>query len=75
MAQWLPLLTSQSDVDATLESMQQAGVKVLRTWVKPQIVTFGEGYTDEPKGFNAINGSELQSALETNLTYYQVCAL
>ena len=50
MAQWLPLLTSQSDVDATLESMQQAGVKVLRTWVKPQIVSFGEGYTDEPQG-------------------------
>ncbi|TBU48177.1 glycoside hydrolase [Dichomitus squalens] len=53
---WLPLLTSQSDVDATLESMKQAGVKVLRTW-----------------GFNAINATELQGALETNLTYYQAC--
>ncbi|KAI1793923.1 glycoside hydrolase [Ganoderma leucocontextum] len=52
---WLPLLTSQVDVDATLQSMKEAGVKVLRTW-----------------GFNAINGTEIESALETNLTYYQV---
>jgi len=29
---WLPLLTSQSDVEATFQSMKQAGVKVLRTW-------------------------------------------
>ncbi|KAL4242158.1 glycosyl hydrolase 5 (cellulase A) family protein [Abortiporus biennis] len=29
---WLPLLTSQDDVDATLKSMHDAGVKVLRTW-------------------------------------------
>ncbi|KAI0080103.1 glycoside hydrolase [Panus rudis PR-1116 ss-1] len=29
---WLPLLTTHEDVEATLKSMQQAGVKVLRTW-------------------------------------------
>ncbi|KAI0800896.1 glycoside hydrolase [Fomes fomentarius] len=52
---WLPLLTSQSDVEKTFKSMQQAGIKVLRTW-----------------GWNAINATELPSALQTNLTYYQV---
>ncbi len=31
--QWLPLLTTQDDVEKTLQSMQGAGVKVLRTWV------------------------------------------
>ncbi|KAG9222885.1 hypothetical protein CCMSSC00406_0000426 [Pleurotus cornucopiae] len=35
--------------------MQDAGIKVLRTW-----------------GFNAINGSELDGALDSGLTYYQV---
>ncbi|KAH8102452.1 glycoside hydrolase [Cristinia sonorae] len=29
---WLPLLTSQSDVEATFKTMKNAGVKVLRTW-------------------------------------------
>jgi mannan endo-1,4-beta-mannosidase len=29
---WLPLLTTQRDVELTLSSMQAAGVKVLRTW-------------------------------------------
>ena len=31
--QWLPLLLTQSDVEHTFQTMQQAGVKVLRTWV------------------------------------------
>ncbi|KAI0756630.1 glycoside hydrolase [Daedaleopsis nitida] len=52
---WLPLLTSQADVENTFKSMQQAGVKVLRTW-----------------GWNALNGTELEGALESGLTYYQV---
>ncbi|KAF5356008.1 hypothetical protein D9756_003830 [Leucocoprinus leucothites] len=52
---WLPLLTSQEDVETTFKEMQSGGVKVVRTW-----------------GFNAINGSELAGALESNLTYYQV---
>ncbi|KAH9944067.1 glycoside hydrolase [Epithele typhae] len=51
---WLPLLTSPDDVESTLKSMQNAGIKVLRTW-----------------GFNAINGTELPGALQSNLTYYQ----
>ncbi|KAI0815126.1 glycoside hydrolase [Irpex lacteus] len=29
---WLPLLTTQADVEHTFQSMQAAGVKVLRTW-------------------------------------------
>ncbi|KDR84164.1 hypothetical protein GALMADRAFT_151167 [Galerina marginata CBS 339.88] len=29
---WLPLLTSQDDVHSTFKQMQDAGVKVLRTW-------------------------------------------
>ncbi|KAF5313060.1 hypothetical protein D9619_003242 [Psilocybe cf. subviscida] len=29
---WLPLLTSKADVDSTFKQMQDAGVKVLRTW-------------------------------------------
>ncbi|CAL1695444.1 unnamed protein product [Somion occarium] len=29
---WLPLLNSKADVEKTFKSMQQAGVKVLRTW-------------------------------------------
>jgi hypothetical protein len=29
---WLPLLTTQHDVELTLSSMQATGVKVLRTW-------------------------------------------
>ncbi|TCD61312.1 hypothetical protein EIP91_008640 [Steccherinum ochraceum] len=29
---WLPLLTSQADVEATFQTMKAAGVKVLRTW-------------------------------------------
>ncbi|KAG6897354.1 hypothetical protein C0992_002280 [Termitomyces sp. T32_za158] len=29
---WLPLLSTQSDVESTLEQMRTAGVKVLRTW-------------------------------------------
>ncbi|KAI0704958.1 glycoside hydrolase [Cytidiella melzeri] len=29
---WLPLLTTQADVENTFQSMQAAGVKVLRTW-------------------------------------------
>ncbi|KAJ7293675.1 glycoside hydrolase [Mycena rebaudengoi] len=29
---WLPLLTSTEDVELTFQEMQQAGVKVLRTW-------------------------------------------
>ncbi|KAL0951085.1 hypothetical protein HGRIS_007823 [Hohenbuehelia grisea] len=29
---WLPLLTSQEDVETTFRSMQKAGIKVLRTW-------------------------------------------
>ncbi|KAF9562440.1 glycoside hydrolase [Agrocybe pediades] len=29
---WLPLLTSQDDVRSTFKQMQDAGVKVLRTW-------------------------------------------
>lgn len=32
MLQWLPLLTSQQDVEATFKEMQAGGVKVLRTW-------------------------------------------
>ncbi|KAI0721256.1 glycoside hydrolase [Cerioporus squamosus] len=52
---WLPLLTSQADIETTFNSMKQAGIKVLRTW-----------------GWNAINGTELEGALQTNLTYYQV---
>ncbi|KXN89954.1 putative mannan endo-1,4-beta-mannosidase A [Leucoagaricus sp. SymC.cos] len=30
--QWLPLLTSQHDVEATFKEMQAGGVKVVRTW-------------------------------------------
>lgn len=30
--QWLPLLTSNEDVEATFQEMEDAGVKVLRTW-------------------------------------------
>ncbi|KAI0715206.1 glycoside hydrolase [Earliella scabrosa] len=52
---WLPLLTSQADVDRTFKSMKKAGIKVLRTW-----------------GWNAINGTELEGALDSSLTYYQV---
>ncbi|PPQ69251.1 hypothetical protein CVT26_003663 [Gymnopilus dilepis] len=52
---WLPLLTTQDDVHRTFKEMQDAGVKVVRTW-----------------GFNAINGSELEGALQSGLTYYQV---
>ncbi|KAI0830684.1 glycoside hydrolase [Trametes gibbosa] len=29
---WLPLLLSSDDVDRTFKTMQQAGIKVLRTW-------------------------------------------
>ncbi|KAH9898030.1 glycoside hydrolase [Cubamyces lactineus] len=29
---WLPLLLTESDVEKTLRTMQEAGVKVLRTW-------------------------------------------
>ncbi|KAI0094748.1 glycoside hydrolase superfamily [Irpex rosettiformis] len=29
---WLPLLTAQDDVEHTFQSMQAAGIKVLRTW-------------------------------------------
>ncbi|KAK7694836.1 hypothetical protein QCA50_002024 [Cerrena zonata] len=29
---WLPLLTTNDDVEKTFKSMQQAGIKVLRTW-------------------------------------------
>ncbi|KAG6911903.1 hypothetical protein DXG01_000150 [Tephrocybe rancida] len=29
---WLPLLTTQADVESTFKQMQAAGVKVLRTW-------------------------------------------
>ncbi|KAF8883237.1 glycoside hydrolase, partial [Infundibulicybe gibba] len=29
---WLPLLTTTDDVDATFKEMQEAGVKVVRTW-------------------------------------------
>ncbi|KAK0506163.1 glycoside hydrolase [Armillaria luteobubalina] len=29
---WLPLLTSNEDVEATFQEMEDAGVKVLRTW-------------------------------------------
>lgn len=32
--QWLPLLLSQNDVEKTFDTMEQAGVKVLRTWVR-----------------------------------------
>ncbi|KAL4266909.1 glycosyl hydrolase 5 (cellulase A) family protein [Pleurotus pulmonarius] len=52
---WLPLLTEQDDVESTFQSMQDAGIKVLRTW-----------------GFNAINATELNGALDSGLTYYQV---
>ncbi|EIN14754.1 hypothetical protein PUNSTDRAFT_154760 [Punctularia strigosozonata HHB-11173 SS5] len=52
---WLPLLTSDADVEKTLNDMQAAGVKVLCTW-----------------GFNAITGSELAGAKQSDLTYYQV---
>ncbi|OBZ80006.1 putative mannan endo-1,4-beta-mannosidase A [Grifola frondosa] len=52
---WLPLLTTSDDVERTFKTMQDAGVKVLRTW-----------------GFNAINGTELPGALQSNLTYYQL---
>lgn len=52
---WLPLLTSNDDVEATFAEMQRAGIKVLRTW-----------------GFNAINGSELEGAIQSGLTYYQI---
>ncbi|OSD03597.1 glycoside hydrolase family 5 protein [Trametes coccinea BRFM310] len=52
---WLPLLLTEDDVERTFKTMQEAGVKVLRTW-----------------GFNAINATELTSALDSGLTYYQV---
>jgi hypothetical protein len=32
--QWLPLLTTQDDVEKTFQSMKSAGIKVLRTWVR-----------------------------------------
>ncbi|KAF9044792.1 glycoside hydrolase [Hymenopellis radicata] len=32
LMRWLPLLTTQDDVEATFKEMQGAGVKVLRTW-------------------------------------------
>lgn len=32
--QWLPLLTTEKDVETTFDVMESAGVKVLRTWVK-----------------------------------------
>lgn len=31
--QWLGLLTSAEDVDATFQTMADAGIKVARTWV------------------------------------------
>jgi mannan endo-1,4-beta-mannosidase len=33
-AYWLPQLNNQTDVDTVFASMQAAGVKVLRTWVR-----------------------------------------
>lgn len=30
--QWLPLLTTQQDVETTFKEMQAGGVKVVRTW-------------------------------------------
>ncbi|OCH95828.1 glycoside hydrolase [Obba rivulosa] len=53
-AYWLPLLTTERDVDFTMQQIQGAGVKVVRIWA-----------------FNAINATELPTALETDLTYYQ----
>ena len=38
---------------------------------------FGAANTERlspPQGFNAINGSELAGALQSGLTYYQVCS-
>ncbi len=32
-SEWLPLLTTQDDIEATFKEMKGAGVKVLRTWV------------------------------------------
>lgn len=34
LVQWLPLLLTQSDVEKTMADMHNAGIKVLRTWVR-----------------------------------------
>ncbi|KAG5221238.1 glycoside hydrolase family protein [Salix suchowensis] len=53
--------------------MQDAGIKVLRTWVGTNPQRHMKcSYSRPTKGFNAINGSELDGALDSGLTYYQV---
>lgn len=74
--QWLPLLTTSDDVEKTFQGMQDQGIKVVRTWV----ISFYKyplrlSWLTLPQGFNAINGSELEGALQSGLTYYQVTIL
>ena len=53
--------------------MQKAGVKVLRTWVRAQWRSISNrAYDFVLQGFNALNVTELPSALDSGLTYYQV---
>jgi mannan endo-1,4-beta-mannosidase len=55
--------------------MQEAGVKVLRTWVRASsrfTVVLDSDILKCIQGFNAINGSELAGAEQSGLTYYQV---
>lgn len=54
-----------------MQTMSQAGVKVLRTWVSEKLKRNVFLLTLD-QGFNAINGSELAGAEQSGLTYYQV---
>jgi hypothetical protein len=59
--------------------MEDAGIKVLRTWVMIEIPFLDRRWHPliylSVQGFNAINATELEYAEETGLTYYQVCQL
>ena len=60
--------------------MQQAGVKVLRTWVcytrfAELLHLLLQHLLRHEQGFNAINATELPGALQSNLTYYQAWSI
>lgn len=55
--------------------MQEAGVKVLRTWVGNSAAICLLVFMSCFQGFNAINATELPGALESGLTYYQACII
>jgi len=46
-SQWLPLLTTKEDVHITFRQMRDAGVKVLRTWVRTAAFT-NDTYSNDP---------------------------